>query len=79
MDLSKAKLSGDLDFRNVKKLSLDNADLSKVSSIKFNPNGEVLGLKPKDKLKFRLINGINVIKRVMPKVKSVEKESHRVM
>ena len=79
VNLDGAKLSGDLDFSKVKRLSLNNADLSKVSSIKFNPNGEVFGLSPKDKLKFTLINGINVIKRIMPKVKSVTKKSQRTM
>ena len=50
-------LHGDLDFSNVGKLDLTNADLSKVHNIKFNPNGLVTGLGNRDKLKFTLVTG----------------------
>ena len=39
-----AKARGVLDFSNVKELTLQNADLSQVSEIKFNPNAKSINL-----------------------------------
>ena len=73
-------LRGDLDFSHVRKLEFIDTDLSKVHSIKFNPNGEIRGLKPKDKLRFALINGTQKIKQGLSKVKQrVIKNDTRTM
>ena len=43
-DLRRAMLAGDLDFSGVEELYLTLADLSKVTSIKFNPNAKKINL-----------------------------------
>ena len=57
-----AILSGILDLSTVQEVVLTDADLSHVRSIKFNPTGVVTGLKPKDKFRFALINGVHNLK-----------------
>lgn len=63
-----AVLSGFLDLSTVQEVDLTDADLSHVRSIKFNPNGVVIGLKPKDKLRFAFVNGVNNVKTRFTKI-----------
>lgn len=73
-------LHGKLDFSNVAEVDLSGTDLSHVRSIKFNPRGKVRGLKPKDRLRFAVINGAQAIKQTVSKVKQkvVKKENRTI-
>ena len=64
-------IKGKLDFSGVKELNLDDADLSNVTEIKFNPKGKVSGYGFTQKL---TVATNAVINKFKPKPKIVSKD-----
>ena len=69
-------LSGDLDFSGIEELNLMGADLSKVTSIKFNPNAKVINLGTTRNLSgdldFRDVEELNLTGADLSKVTSIK-------